>query len=229
MATAANWRTKLQQIEALDAGPGSRASAKTAITAKRGAFGSFDTFGNGPEDETCDEVGRAAGEPQDGRRIAAVPNSPDTASPASGDSAASPRAVIASRDDFEERAALIEYGAGVPREWAEGFARLDMASPPRGLDQRRWRTLIDDGGRFLDQWGAEAARLGWSALDVFGVHPVAPNARYDAMGLVLLINGGEVISIKSDRATIRARGSGSLLTYLRRPSAGGVALWELSP
>ena len=24
-------------------------------------------------------------------------------------------------DDFEERAALVEYGAGVPREWAEGF------------------------------------------------------------------------------------------------------------
>jgi hypothetical protein len=31
--------------------------------------------------------------------------------------------------------------------------------------------LIDDGGKFLDRWGVEAARLGWSALDVFGAHP----------------------------------------------------------
>ena len=27
-------------------------------------------------------------------------------------------------EEFEERAALIEFGAGVPREWAEGYAAL---------------------------------------------------------------------------------------------------------
>jgi hypothetical protein len=130
-------------------------------------------------------------------------------------------------DRFEERAALVEYGAGVPREWAEGFARLDLAVPSKGFDPRRWRTLINDGGRFLDRWGVEAARLGWSALDVFGAHPVAPAVRYDAAGLVQLISGGEVIAIRTDRATIRAMLSRSELTYLRSPRAGVVALWDL--
>ena len=150
-----------------------------------------------------------------------VPDLPPIHSDASGAPAES------GTDRFEERAALIEYGAGVPREWAEGFARLELAKPPTGFDARRWRTLIDDGGKFLDRWGAEAARLGWSALDVFGAHPVAPAVRYDAAGLVQLISGGEVIAVRADRATIRARLSRSELTYLRSPRAGAVALWDL--
>jgi len=131
-------------------------------------------------------------------------------------------------DTFEERAALVEYGAGVPREWAEGFARLDLASPPKGFDKRRWRTLIDDGGKFLDRWGAEAARLGWSALDVFGAHPIAPAVRYDAAGLVLLIGGSDVLAVTERSATIRRPSSENTLTYLRTPRQGAVALWMLS-
>ncbi len=110
----------------------------------------------------------------------------------------------------------------------EGFARLDPALPPTGFDRKRWRTLIDDGGKFLARWGEEAARLGWSALDVFGVHSIAPGARYDAAGLALLISGGEVVSVKPDRATIQSNRGGALLTYLRTPRTGTVALWEIS-
>ena len=139
------------------------------------------------------------------------------------ESAAGPEA-----GEFEERAALIEDGAGVPREWAEGYAALDLSAPPEGFAPPTWRQLVDDGGRFLDRWGCEAAELGWSVLDVFGVHPLAPAPRYDCMGLVPLIRGGEVIAISSDRATIQT-GTGALLTYLRRPRPGAVAVWEVLP
>lgn len=130
--------------------------------------------------------------------------------------------------EFEERAALIEYGAGVPRAWAEGFARLDLSSPPKGFDARRWRQLIDNGGRFLDRWAARAAQLGWLAEDVFGVHPLAPAANYSLMGLVPLIGDGEVTDIGDGGASIRMR-FGSILVYLRRPQKGAVTLWELNP
>ena len=33
-------------------------------------------------------------------------------------------------DTEEERAAIVEYDAGAPRAWAEGFARLDPNKPP---------------------------------------------------------------------------------------------------
>ena len=140
---------------------------------------------------------------------------------------AAPAATVHSDESgFEERAALIEDGTGVPREWAEGFARLDLTNRPPKFTQDRWQSLIDDGGRFLDRWGAEAASLGWQAEDVFGVHPVVPSARYDLMGLVPLIGGGEVVAVTSDRATIR-RGTGAELAYLRQAVDGAVAVWDV--
>ena len=132
------------------------------------------------------------------------------------------------RDDwFEERAAIIEDGAGVLRSWAENFARLDIAERPPKFSEPAWRRLIDDGGQFLDRWANEAARLGWSALDVFGVDPAAPSTTYEAMGLVPLIRGGDVVAIGSDRATIRTQ-EGTLLTYLRRPRQAAIAVWDLA-
>ena len=129
-------------------------------------------------------------------------------------------------DDLEERAALVEYGAGVPREWAEGFARLDCAKPPQGYPLPRWHQIINDGGLFLDRWAHQAAAFGWTALDVFGVNPAAPLVRYDGMGLVPLIQGCRVISIAADSAQIKTR-NGHTQTYSRRPRLDAVALWQL--
>jgi hypothetical protein len=120
----------------------------------------------------------------------------------------------------------VEYGAGVPREWAEGFARLDLAQPPPGYSPRQWTQLLDDGGRFLDRWAAEAAAAGWQAVDVFGVHPVAPNANYSLAGLVPLIGGGQILRLTRDHASIQRR-RGAVLTYVRMPMKGSVAIWDL--
>jgi hypothetical protein len=126
---------------------------------------------------------------------------------------------------FDERAAIVEEGAGVPREWAEAFARLDLRARPTGESGDRWRQLMNDAGRFLDRWGAEAERLGWSAIDVFGYHANrSPDAPTTA-GLVPLIMGGTVVSIAHDRATIRMSDGGSVV-YLRRPLAGLSSNWE---
>lgn len=130
--------------------------------------------------------------------------------------------------DFEERAAIIEHDGGIPREWAEGFARLDAMKPLAGFHQDRWRQLIDDAGRFIDRWAATAAAMGWSAVDVFGLHPRAPAARYDGMGLVPLISGGEVVAIEVGHATIRTPGGSCLTYYLRRQTSTGVPVWELA-
>ena len=73
-------------------------------------------------------------------------------------------------DDPDERAALIEEGAGVPRAWAEGYAALCTMPPPTGFWPERWQRIVDATGAFLDRWAAEAIRCGWSDLDVFGCH-----------------------------------------------------------
>jgi hypothetical protein len=130
-------------------------------------------------------------------------------------------------ENFEERAALVEYGADVPRDWAEGFARLAIATPPTGLLHETWWAIVDDAARFLDDWGWKAAAVGWSALDVFGVSMPPPRIRCEMAGLLPAIAGGTVVAISSCSATIRSP-SGQEVIWLRRPQPNAIAVWELA-
>ena len=131
------------------------------------------------------------------------------------------------RDDFDERAAIIEAN-GVPREWAEGLATLDrMPPPPTTYAPERWAQIVNDGGLFLDRWRRGAAALGWKATDVFGVDPDAPECRYDGMGLIALLTGRSVCDISKDAAVIDC-GGGVVQTFQRKTmDAGAVAVWTL--
>jgi hypothetical protein len=130
-------------------------------------------------------------------------------------------------DDPEERAAIIAEGAGVPRAWAESYAALCTMPPPSGFSRERWQRVIDVIGAFLDRWAGEAIRCGWSDLDVFGAHERAPAARFDCMGLVLLLDRCEVIAIDRDGADL-VTAAGVHQRFRRRElPPGTVSLWEL--
>jgi hypothetical protein len=100
------------------------------------------------------------------------PNDASQAGPTANGLTVDPAAT--STEAFEERVAIIEYEAGVPRPWAEGFAALHVASRPAGISPSEWWEVLDDGGRFLDRWAATAARLGWSVTDVSASTPWLP-------------------------------------------------------
>jgi hypothetical protein len=102
-----------------------------------------------------------------------------------------------------------------------------MTGAPHGFTADMWRQLGEDAVRFLDRWGSEAGRLGWTTLDLFGVHPIVPTARYDAMGLVPLIRGREVISI-TDRSASTRGSSGACLSYVRGLRVHAVLVWSLA-
>jgi hypothetical protein len=127
----------------------------------------------------------------------------------------------------QEEPVVAERGGAIPAEWARHIALLKSNEPRLGMSPLHWSQFVRDARRFLAEWGAEAARLGWSAEDVFGMHPLAPEARYDVMGLVPLIRGNEVVSISEQRATIRTPGGGHMTYYRHRPNTGAVAVWEL--
>ncbi len=152
-------------------------------------------------------------------------------SPAAARCAASP-----SREDhafaLAERAAIIEHEAGIPREWAEAFARVDCMERPAGISRGGWQRIVDNLGRMLDsrEHLRDLARFRWEIGDVFGVHPAAPERRQDAKGLLVLMQEGEVISIVNEQVIgLQRTGSGTLLCYYRPRlvSAERVMLWEL--
>jgi hypothetical protein len=129
-------------------------------------------------------------------------------------------------DDFDERTALTEVLAGVPREWAEGFATLQAACPPAYVAAWRWQLVVDDAGHFIDRWAAPAAALGWRTLDVFGMHATNPWERLDAAGLVWCIGGADVLAITSYTARLQLR-SGATQTFRRNEAEHpeAVAIW----
>lgn len=126
-----------------------------------------------------------------------------------------------------EAAWTADESARLLREWTLGLARLRDMPPPSGFAEPRWRRLADDGRRFLRRWGVEAVAAGWTTTDLFGLHPTAPAARYDAMGLVALIAGGDVVAITSRFATIRMASGSCLTYYLRLPRPTAAAAWNL--
>jgi hypothetical protein len=115
--------------------------------------------------------------------------------------------VVPEIDEAEREAIAIELG-GVPGIYASEFARLQAHAPPE-VPIDRWHQFINDAGIFLDQWGCEAERLGWSAEELFDLHPDAPMARYDQMGLIWMLKGERAVALTATEAKL----SGGLTFY----------------
>jgi hypothetical protein len=157
----------------------------------------------------------------------------DTAEPETRNSAPpSPpdRALATWGEAEEERAGIVEFDGGIPRAWAEGFARLNPNRPPGDIPPKRWRRFVDDMGTFLDSpYCAVAAALGWGPCDLFGCDRDRPFARIDCAGLLWLLNGDRLIALSENTATIETR-TGARQTYRRKPNERGrVLAWELAP
>jgi hypothetical protein len=102
------------------------------------------------------------------------------------------------------------------------LAGLKRRDPVDWLSREQWHGLISDAESFLSDWGSTAHLLGWTSLDLFGVHPIASAARFDVMGLIPILNGADVLALTSQTATVR-RTSGAVLTF-RRPEHGKAVL-----
>jgi hypothetical protein len=100
---------------------------------------------------------------------------------------------------------------------------------PDYVDPDRWQQVIQDATCFLPKWGQQAEALGWTADELFGLH--SPSAkphptycrlsRYDATGLLWLLQGRPVVALTDTTATIGTP-SGGTLTYRkhRKPVFG---------
>jgi hypothetical protein len=128
-----------------------------------------------------------------------------------------------------ERAAVVEYECNIPRDWAEGFARLHPNHSPADVPPRRWLAFINDCRRFLEGgFAAKAAALGWGPFDVFGCDRDRPFARINQAGLLWLLNGDSVIALSENTATVETR-NGARQTWRRKPNEPGRTLpWELA-
>jgi hypothetical protein len=106
------------------------------------------------------------------------------------------------RDAIEERAGLCADRIPAPYRFA--WAQLNHQKPTRVSDAA-WRLALGDGGRFLDQWGTQAAELGWRPNELFAARA----------GLIWRLCGGLVEAIDADSALLA-----SGLVVLRQETRG---------
>ncbi len=126
-------------------------------------------------------------------------------------------------DHLAERAAIIQEGAGVPADWAEGFAQLEASQIPSWVDAIAWQAMIDAAGRFIDAWGAKAAAAGWTAAELFGLDKAAPMRRPDRRGAAFFLVDARVIDVTADAITIRKGGKDQCI---RHRDGFTVPAWE---
>ena len=113
------------------------------------------------------------------------------------------------------RVVLLHCPPGVPEAWVQGICDLLTMAPPASCPDARWQTLREDAYTFLRDHAARAHELGWSVLDLFGVHCERPWVRFDCMWLVPVLDGGRAMALSDTEAVIE-RPSGALVTFRRR-------------
>jgi hypothetical protein len=117
---------------------------------------------------------------------------------------------------------------GTVDEWRRNLVLLATRAQPSELPEARWQRAIRDGLALLDTWGDRLTDCGWTAEDLFGMDPVAPWHRVDALGLVLLLDGGKVADADQGGCNILTR-SGARQPYFRREHPQRVLLWDWRP
>jgi hypothetical protein len=126
----------------------------------------------------------------------------------------------------EVRKAETAESSGTERDpYASALAALRTKCPAY-VPEDRWRHAIADATAFATEWGGEAQAFGWTAAELFGLHPVqkqpAANcdrlARLDDMGLIWLLRGRPVVALTATEAAYRCP-SGAILTYRRERRA----------
>jgi hypothetical protein len=130
------------------------------------------------------------------------------------------------REMLERRLAVKHYDGPM--------AVLKSECPP-GIESGRWRQAISDADTFLATWGEQAASIGWTAQDLFGLAEVpdrsGPNyqrlSRYDQTGLIWLLQGRSVVALTEDSAFIGT--ANGTLSYRRHNNPGLGSTDDMEP
>jgi hypothetical protein len=86
----------------------------------------------------------------------------------------------------------------------------------------------NDAEAFLTVWSAQAHALGWTVRELFGLHPVPAHpspsyhrlSRYDATGLIWLLQGRPVIALTGTEAAIQSAGAVVMYRKHNKPALG---------
>ena len=94
---------------------------------------------------------------------------------------------------------LADAYAALIVEWKQGLARLtpDRAPCP-GFRAGQWPRVYAAAIDFLANQAEATAGMGWTTLEMFGVHPVVGVRRVDCCGALMVSNGSLIAEVAPD-------------------------------
>jgi hypothetical protein len=132
------------------------------------------------------------------------------------------------KSEIREGRSHISQFASSQQRFSRVLAALESRCPEH-VSADHWQQAVEDGRRFLAQWGEQAEALGWTPRDLFGLAP-APNnprpgyrrlSRYDETGLIWLLRGRQLLALTQGTAAIESP-TGAVTVYRRhnKPALG---------
>jgi hypothetical protein len=119
--------------------------------------------------------------------------------------------------------------AGLPDHVVAGLERLAGSAPLWEEPPDRWKATVETVRRLAGLWDAQARRLGWREIDLYGLHPRAPRARYDCKGLFWMVSPTDRIAALDASAAAIEKPSGSILKYYRpNHDSEAVLAWNIT-
>jgi hypothetical protein len=110
-----------------------------------------------------------------------------------------------------------------PVSWREALLALPSdADPCPGWRPDAWARVQAHPLDFIDRQGAEAERLGWMDVELFGVHPVVGVIQVDHCGALMLTVGGRVESVEAEAI----RYAGGLVYRRSGASIAAMPVWD---
>jgi hypothetical protein len=126
--------------------------------------------------------------------------------------------------------AAIEQRAGALREIHVGLRLLRAAAPIfPGMGPEVWRLVLAYITDFARDWDGLARAAGWSSLQLYGLHPIAPAARLSVMGAawVAARSAHKVIAIEAAAIVVATQTGGRLRIYRTAPDPEAVLPWPV--
>jgi hypothetical protein len=121
-----------------------------------------------------------------------------------------------------------EKHPALPKEVVEGLNLLRTMPAPRGFPAAQWSNAVRQAILFASNWGASALSLGWSPVELFGLHPIAPHARHDAKGLAFAqSDAAQIVAITETSAVLKTISGAELRFYRKLHPRDAVLAWLL--
>ncbi len=119
--------------------------------------------------------------------------------------------------DEVERAAIMEWSGGLPKDWAEGFARLNPDEPPNALSKPDWVARLDGALSMADVYGQRLSGLGWTfeALFSFGESWLRLDHRSVGWFVAEALSGGGRILDADEKRIHYQKANGAAFTVWR--------------